>query len=235
MQMQSGWAFLTSEEMGAADRFCIESVGIGVPVLMENAGRAVAELARELPHGLDGKEVCVLVGKGNNGGDGLVAARHLHNWGARVSIVPGFDGPGLGGDPARELSILERMGIRCSEPGRELDGDDLIVDALLGYNSKGDPRGPMAEIISRADESGVPILAVDVPSGLDSTTGEVNAPCIRATDTVSFGFPKVGFLNPQARRFVGRLHVADISFPESLYVERGIKGAFAKGPIVRVW
>ncbi len=218
MKSQEGLAYLTAEEMADVDRQTIEDFGLDVLSLMENAGLAVARLAREMLGGsTEGKLVCCLVGKGNNGGDGLVAARHLSNWGAKVSVVLGGDRSELREVPGRQLASVERMKIPVRGPEWDLRGAALLVDALLGYGSKGNPRGPLAGLIRRANDSGIPILAVDIPSGLDATKGEPGQPCIAAKATVTFGFLKTGFLNPTGRKLSGDVYLADISIPASIY------------------
>jgi NAD(P)H-hydrate epimerase len=237
LKTEGGLAYLTAEEMAEADRASIEEFGVDVLSLMENAGLGVAKLARTMLGGaVRGRRISFLVGKGNNGGDGLVAARNLHNWGAEVSVVLGGAKGGVRDIPARQLGAVERMGVAIDGPEGKFSGAELLVDALLGYGSHGDPREPVAGLIRRANASGIPILAVDIPSGLDATGGEPADPCIRAKATVTFGLPKTGFLNPDARGFVGELYVADISMPQEVYrrfsQRRGIFGA---DTLVRVW
>jgi NAD(P)H-hydrate epimerase len=222
--------------MAELDRFVTEEFGIDVLVLMENAGVAVANLAREMLGGsVVGKRIVCLSGKGNNGGDGLVAARHLHNWGASMVVVLAEGRGGLRDAPARQLAVLDKMGLDVAGPERDFTESKLLVDALLGYGARGDPRGPVAGVIRRANESGVPILAVDLPSGLDATSGKPNNPCIKARATVTFGLPKTGFLNPEARTYVGNLYVADISFPAGAYRRYSQKVVFQKGALARIW
>jgi hydroxyethylthiazole kinase-like uncharacterized protein yjeF len=237
LKTRRGMVYVTVEEMAEFDRAAIEDFGIDEVVLMENAGLATASLARELLGGtVAGRKIAFLIGKGNNGGDGLVAARHLHNWGARTELLIAGERADLRDLPAKQLAILERMGVRPSGPDARLGGADLIVDALLGYNLKGNPREPLAAMIRRANSPKVPILAVDIPSGLDATTGEPGDPCIVADETLTLGLPKVGFLAPRAKGFVGSLYLADISFPRRLYADYSQKpGLFSDGPLVKIW
>ncbi len=237
MRSEGGLVYLTAEEMAEADRVTVEEFGIDVLSLMENAGLRVAELARRMLGGtVSDRSVCCLVGRGNNGGDGLVAARHLHNWGARVSVAVGGEKAELRDVPAKQLAILEKMGIPIGGPGRDFGSVELLVDALLGYGSRGDPREPLAGLIRRANGSGIPILAADVPSGLDATTGEPGEPCIFAKATITFGLAKTGFLNPKGRRLVGELYLADISLPVQVYHRYSPRGGvFGKETLVRIW
>jgi NAD(P)H-hydrate epimerase len=236
LKTEGGFVYLTAKEMAEADQSAIEDYGMDVLSLMENAGSAVATLARKMLAGeVRDAKVCCLVGKGNNGGDGLVAARRLRNWGAAVEVVLAGDRGELKEVPGKQLAMVERMGIPVQGPKEGLGKQDLVVDALLGYSSKGDPRGGVAELIRRAKGSQAPILAVDIPSGLDATTGEPGEPCISAQTTVTFGFPKTGFLNPSSRSLVGELYLADISLPNQIYRERSQKlGFFEKSTLIRI-
>ena len=228
--------YLTAEEMADADRVTIEEFGIDVLSLMENAGLGVANLARRMLGGdVSGRNICCLVGKGNNGGDGLVAARDLRNWGGRVTVVLGGERGELRDVPARQLAIADKMGIPIGGPRGDFGGAELLVDALLGYGSRGNPREPVAGLIRRANGSGIAILAVDIPSGFDATTGEVGEPCIAARATVTFGLPKTGFLNPRGRELVGELYLADISLPSQIYGKYSqAPGVFGKDTLLRV-
>ncbi len=236
LKLEGRLVYLTAEEMAEADRISIEEYGIDVLSLMENAGLGAARVAlRMLGGDVAGRRVCFLVGKGNNGGDGLVAARHLHNWGASVSVLLGGEREEVRDVPARQLAIVERMGIGVGGPDSDFHAE-LLVDALLGYGSHGNPREPIAGLIRRADASGVRILAVDIPSGLDATTGKAYNPCVRAAATVTFGLPKTGFLVPEARELVGELYLADISMPVEVYGRYSQdKPPFGKDMLTRIW
>jgi NAD(P)H-hydrate epimerase len=236
LKTEGGLVYLTAQEMADADKVAIEHYGIDVLSLMENAGLGAAKLAQRMLAGdVAGKKVCCLVGKGNNGGDGLVAARNLHDWGSEVSVVLGGERAEFRDVPAKQLEIVEKLGIGTDGPEGDFRGAELLVDALLGYGSRGNPREPLAGLIRRANASKIPILAVDIPSGLDSTTGEPGNPCIMARATVTFGLPKTGFLNPRAREFVGDLYLADISMPREIYERYSQHLIFAKDTLVELW
>ena len=236
MKTQGGLAFLTAEEMAEADRVAIEDFRVDVLSLMENAGVAVAGVARNMLRGdVAEKGVCCLVGKGNNGGDGLVAARHLHNWGAKVRVVLAGEKSELRDVPAKQFEIVERMGIPVGGVKEDFGGAELLVDALLGYSSRGNPREPIAGLIRRANASKIHTLAVDVPSGLDATTGVPGEPCVVANATVTLGLPKTGFLNPAAAIFVGELYLADIAMPMEVYLRYAQQQVgFGKAAVVRI-
>jgi NAD(P)H-hydrate epimerase len=237
LKTEGGLVYLTAEELAEADRVAIQEFGMDVLLLMENAGAAVARLARKMLGGsVAGKRITCLVGKGNNGGDGLVAARHLHNWGADVSIVLPGPASDLVEIPSKQLGIVRKMGVDVDDKATKMPNTELCVDALLGYGSSGNPREPMARLIRSANDSKMPILAVDLPSGLDATHGEPGEPCIMARSTVTFGFAKAGFLNPKARSFLGELYLADVSIPSGVYRKYGqTSNYFEKDIIVKLW
>jgi len=224
LRLEGGIAYLTADEMALADSSVSESFGIDVATLMEKAGWATATMARQMMVGSSDWKVACLVGKGNNGGDGLVAARYLSDWGIKVKAVLGADRAELRDLPAQQLKAAVEKGVELAGADGALPGAALIVDALLGYSSRGDPREPVAGLIHRANGSGVPILAVDLPSGLDASSGEPGSPCITARGTVTFGFPKSGFLNPRAAAYLGRLYLADITVPDQVYRRHGMDG-----------
>lgn len=184
--------------------------------MMENAGRNLAELARRFLGGrVMDRRMVVLCGSGNNGGGGMVAARHLHNWGTRVAVSLVGTPDDLKEIPAHQWEILQKMKLTHTNP--DLEAADLILDALIGYGITGNPRPSVADWIERANTSNTPILALDAPSGLNTTTGIPSSPCIRADATLTLALPKTGLLTPEARSFVGDLYLADIGVPPELY------------------
>lgn len=214
---------LTTLQMAEVDRLMIETYNILLIQMMENAGRDLAEQARRMLDGrLTDRRIVVLCGAGNNGGGGMVAARHLHNRGATVQAKLAGDATRLTNVPAHQWRILNVMGLAL-ETDPDLAQADLIIDALIGYGLSGNPRGAVAEWIERANASGHPILALDTPSGLDATTGQPGSPCIRAMATLTLALPKTGLRTPQARPFVGDLFLADIGVPPELYRQLGIE------------
>jgi NAD(P)H-hydrate epimerase len=214
--------------MREVDRSAMEQYGLGLIQMMENAGLHLAELAidRFRPSAVE-----VLCGVGGNGGGGMVAARHLANRGVRVHVSIAEVPDRLGQVSRHQFSILQRMGV---DVDREPTGSGLVLDALLGYSLRGDPRGGAAALIRWANGQGIPVCSLDVPSGLDATTGEVGDPCIRATATLTLALPKTGL---EARTdLVGELYLADISIPSALYAGMGIRvpPIFAQGSILRL-
>jgi NAD(P)H-hydrate epimerase len=237
MRLVEGLPYVTADEMRRIDEAAIGDYGIDVLSLMENAGRVTAVLARRLLGGtVAQRRVACLTGKGNNGGDGLVASRHLRNWGADVTVFLSVPKEGLGDIAARQLNSIEAMGIPVLGRGADMSGFDILLDALLGYNARGSPRENVAALIRSANVTGTPILAIDIPSGLDPTTGEPGEPCIVAKATLALGFPKTGFLSAASRKWLGELYVGDVSIPRSIYVDIAqASSLFKDDQIVRIW
>jgi NAD(P)H-hydrate epimerase len=203
------------------DRAMIEDFRIELIQMMENAGRNLAHLARTRFLGGDPREkrVIALAGSGGNGGGALVAARRLHNWGASVTVGLAQSASSMTGVPAHQLDILEQMGVTIVET-RSLAGfapADVVLDGLIGYSLKGAPQGAAAELIQWANSQSAPILALDVPSGVDATTGTVFDPAILATATMTLALPKKGLDGAAMASHVGELYLADISVPPGLY------------------
>lgn len=225
---------LTTEQMIEVDRLMIDDFGIELIQMMENAGRNLAELtARMLGAPLSGRSVCVLCGRGNNGGGGMVAARHLHNRGADVHVIR------LAGElkdiPAKQWNILENIGLR-NEPYFELSDTDILVDALIGYGLQGDPRPEIAVWIEKINAAKKPVLALDAPSGLDTTSGTTGRPTVRADATMTLALPKVGLMSESARPYVRDIYLADISVPPELYRKMGldVEDIFEKDTIIKI-
>lgn len=209
----------TAEQMRSLDQRAISEYGMPSLLLMENAGRAVAERAAARLAATGGRRVTVLCGSGNNGGDGFVVARHLHNRGYAVECLLAAERERSKGEAKANLELAERFGLRLSGEIPERLSGDLIIDALLGTGFTGEPRDTVARLIGLANDSGIPILAVDLPSGLNADTGRASGLVIRAVETVTFGLPKVGLVSSPGRELAGEITVADISLPRALLDE----------------
>ena len=236
MKERAGVVYVTAEEMRKIDDVTIQEFHVDVLMLMENAGRATATLAKQmLRETTFGKHVGCLVGGGNNGGDGMVAARHLANWGADVNVIVGTTRDRMKDVPLGQLQVLEKMGIPIFSTDYNLRDYDLLIDGLIGYGLEGNPHDKVAMIIKDANASGRQILALDLPSGMNATTGEVYDPCIKAAATLTLALPKTGFLAPNASPLVGDLFLADISIPRSVYQRFGQHSMlFRKQPMVKI-
>jgi NAD(P)H-hydrate epimerase len=234
---------LTTAQMIEVDRAMIEDYHIDLMQMMENAGRNLAHLARDrfLQGDPRGQKVVILAGTGGNGGGALVCARRLHNYGANVRVFVTRPNEDFTAVPAQQLDIVRRLGIPVVLAD-ELDQDGetavLIIDGLIGYSLQGSPRGSAAHLINWANRQAAPTLALDAPSGLDTTTGTVYEPAIRATATMTLALPKAGLLTDQAAPNVGELYLADISVPPALYAGPALQLAvgpiFAANDIVRI-
>ncbi len=213
--------YLTTDQMIEVDRAMMEDYRIDLVRMMENAGRNLAHLARDRFLGGDprGHRIVVLAGTGGNGGGALVAARRLHNYGAIVSVFVTKPDDEFTPVPGQQLDLLRRMGLTIgSADGVESVGTlDAILDGVIGYSLQGAPRGEAGTLIRWANEQAAPVLSLDAPSGVDTTTGTVYDPAIRATVTMTLALPKEGLRAPGVEDHVGELYLADISVPPALY------------------
>jgi len=180
---------ISTDQMREVDRLMMEVYGIQLIQMMENAGRNLAFLARQnfLDNDPLGKKVLVLAGTGGNGGGGLVAARRLHTWGAQVHVFTTKKAAAYKDVPGHQIKILQRMALPVIYAGdvTELQEVDLILDSIIGYSLQGPPIGLAAELIRKANNTGSPILSLDVPSGIDSSSGEAFDPHIQASATLT--------------------------------------------------
>jgi ADP-dependent NAD(P)H-hydrate dehydratase / NAD(P)H-hydrate epimerase len=211
---------LTPAESAALDRASADH-GVGVDVLMENAGRAVATIVAELAGGTYGRRIAVVCGKGNNGGDGLVAARHLERWGGRATVVLLAAPEALRGVAAVNLRRFADAGGRIRPYAaegleRELARADFAVDAIFGTGFRGRPEGDAAAAIRSLNRSAAGVVAVDVPSGVDAETGRVQGEAVRAEATVTFGAHKPGVVFHPGASQAGEVRVVDIGFDPDL-------------------
>ncbi len=218
--------YLTRQQSRDIDRRSLEEFHIPGIVLMENASRAVADAASEELIALTTRPtgtILIFCGPGNNGGDGLAAARHLHNRGNVVSIALAADPVKYQGDALINWRIVQamRLPILDAAPAAiERFKADLLIDALFGTGLTRPPREPFPALVAAIASTGIPVLSIDLPSGLDCDTGEPLGPTVRAMRTVTFCAEKAGFANPSSRRFTGRVTVGDIGCPRELIDER---------------
>jgi NAD(P)H-hydrate epimerase len=213
---------LNREATREVDRRAVADYGMLSVVLMENAGRGVADMLCQW--GARGP-VAICCGKGNNGGDGFVLARHLDLRGVEANVLLWAEPHDLTGDAAVNFAILEKSGLPIEIFGQQhdanrleklLNGAEWIVDALLGTGASGEPRPPFGEVIDGLNAASAPKLAIDLPSGLDCDTGEAAAHTVHARHTCTFVALKPGFLVPGAAAYTGQIHVLDIGVPRHL-------------------
>jgi NAD(P)H-hydrate epimerase len=208
---------LTRAQVREIDRRCIEEYHIPGIVLMENAARAAAALALRLMNDHATSTAAILCGGGNNGGDGLAIARHLHNAGMTVRIHLATDPARYSGDALTNWRIVEAMNlsVEAAHPQTiKRIASALIVDAIFGTGLSSPARDPFPEIVGAIKTTGCPVLAIDVPSGLDCDTGRPMGHCVQAHSTITFVAEKVGF--PNARQYLGDTFVGDIGCPREL-------------------
>ena len=218
---------LSRAQAREVDRLAAERFAVPVGWLMEAAGWQVARHCRERAY--------VVCGRGNNGGDGLAAARHLHRWG-RLAGIACTDPDGLAGPAAEQAMALRALGVEIDREPRPRDAR-AVVDALLGTGLSRPAEGRMAEWIAAVNAAGRRVVAVDVPSGLDADTGAAPGACVRAHVTVTFGLPKPGLLAGDGPAHAGEVWVADIGVPFEAYAAIGVQvppGLFAAHDLIRL-
>lgn len=212
---------LSRRQVREFDRLAMEQWGVPGVVLMENAGRGATDAIENLLGGVSDKRIAVISGVGNNGGDGFVIARHLHLRGANVKVLVVGDSAKMTADASTNFAILKPLEIDVHHlTGEEipnlsetLRGFDLIVDALGGTGISGPLRGDLAIAVAQINAAGKPIVAIDIPTGLDCDTGVAHEPTIKAKLTVTFAARKIGFDGPVASDYTGKVIVADIGVP----------------------
>lgn len=212
---------MSRDEVRAFDAWAINTLGIAGVVLMENAGRSCAELIADKLKGATEPKVCIFCGTGNNGGDGYVIARHLLNRGIKVVVIVCGDRNKIKGDAKINLDILEQMGrpVELLNPAAQdiasrveslVSDADIIVDALFGTGLRGQLNDRYRQLIEIINACNSPVLAVDIPSGLDCDSGEPLGTAICAAWTVTFVAVKKGFLSAKATQYTGEIFVASI-------------------------
>jgi NAD(P)H-hydrate epimerase len=211
---------VTEEQMREIDRIVVEDFGLGILQMMENAGRNLALTAMEMVSGRK-PAITILAGSGGNGGGGICCARHLYNRGYQINLLLTKEPKILRGSAKTQLNILTSAGFQPSHNtlAEELiQAADLVIDALIGYSLNGAPRGQIAEFIRLTNLRAKKTLSLDIPSGIDSTTGETPGVYVKADRTLTLALPKPGLHNPSA----GDIYLADIGIPPEIYRSLGI-------------
>jgi len=224
---------VTAEQMREVDRIAVQEFGLDILQMMENAGRNLAENVLDMLYEARG-EVTVLAGAGGNGGGGLCCARHLHNRGFKVWVVLDRDPSMLREAAANQLYILQAAGLQPADPTKASElmrRSQIVVDALIGYSLRGAPRGKAAELIDLCNQHAARVLSLDVPSGLDATTGATPGLVVRPERTLTLALPKTGLTNVE-----GELCLADIGIPPEVYHRLGLsfEPLFEKGYWIRL-
>lgn len=223
---------VTVAEMKNIEKAAIEEYGIPGIVLMENAGVEVVRQIESILGNLYNKKISVFAGTGNNGGDGYVVARHLHNQGAKVKVFLIGSKANVQGDALTNLQIITHMGIDILEVANQHDWDkvkiamtftDCLVDALLGTGFTGQLRDNMTQVVECINKMNKVIISIDVPTGVDGDTGQIQGVAVKASHTITFALPKQGLLLYPGASYVGELYVADIGIPKLLLQDRSIQ------------
>ncbi len=217
---------LSRDQIREVDRRAIDHYGIPGIVLMENASRGLFKSAERMLAKAGGSRVVIIAGTGNNAGDGFAVARHLHNAGYLPIIVIVGQESRIAADARTNLEIIKRMGLclkllsqdqrGLAELADELPRAELVIDAIFGTGWSGQVRGFYKDVIEQINASSIPVLAVDIPSGLDCDTGQPLGLAVRAQTTVTFVARKIGFDAPGADAYTGKVIVADIGAPIEL-------------------
>ena len=224
----------TNEEMRRLDSLTIEKYGIPGEILMEHAGRWVALVAHNILKDIDGKSAVVISGRGNNGGDGFVCARYLKKFfNYDVGVILVGEPEALKGDALLNFNRLAEVGIECKKFDGHLPDGDIYIDAILGTGISGAPRGDIADAIREVERhrlNGIPIVSVDIPSGVDGNNGSVKGVSVSADATVTFAFPKIGQILQPGRSKTGELFVVDIGIDSRAEAEVPITAEVATLP-----
>ncbi|MFO8143728.1 MAG: NAD(P)H-hydrate epimerase, partial [Dehalococcoidales bacterium] len=214
---------LTANQMRQADQDC-SNIGLPPEQLMENAGLAIAREVNSILEGVKGKSIVVLTGPGNNGGDGLVASRHLHDWGAKVSVFlfsdRSTDDPNLKLARERNIEFIDATREAALDKLKELlPSASGVIDAIFGIGKIRSFQGVLKralDTINQAKRPSLRVIAVDIPSGLNADTGAIDPSCLYADNTITMAFPKTGLLKYPGMERTGRITVADIGIPQYL-------------------
>lgn len=226
---------LSRDQVRRVDRYAMDVLGVSGLVLMENAGRNAAEAIEAFLGNLTDKKIAIVAGSGNNGGDGFVIARHLAMRGACVAtfLVAPREKIRSGGDSAVNFSILEKLGYsvrpladqgRVASLAEQLNPFDVVIDAVGGTGIQGSLRGELPLAVEQINLAGKPVVAVDIPTGLDCDTGQPNGPTVRAKLTITMHARKKGFDHPASRSYTGEVRVVDIGIPLGMTAEDSPQG-----------
>jgi NAD(P)H-hydrate epimerase len=210
---------VTEEQMREVDRIAVEDFNLGILQMMENAGRNLAIHVMEMRQDTDG-DITILAGPGGNGGGGLCCARHLHNRGIPVHILLSKDVQLLRGSVKAQLDILLQVGLRpvvSTKVEEAIKRSAVVVDALIGYSLNGPPRNRIAELIDLCNQYASQVISLDLPSGMDATSGKIYGRAIESDRILTLALPKIGL-----QRSSADLYLADIGIPPEVYTQLGV-------------
>jgi len=232
---------VTSRQMREIDRKAIEENNISGFTLMENAGLRIFQSLKNIYPDLRLKKIIIFSGSGNNGGDGFVVSRHLHDYGAKVKVFLLAPFNKFKGEAGEKLNIINKMGVELTEADaikleeikEAIQNSDLIIDAMLGTGLQGIVTGLKAKIIDLVNTAGKEVVAIDVPSGLNTDSGKIEGPCIKANHTITLALPKIGLLLFPGASHAGKVTVEDIGIPAHLLKNIKIKTNIITEEIVK--
>jgi len=232
---------VTSQQIREIDRKAIEENNLSGLILMENAGLRIFQSLKNIYPDLRLKKTIIFTGSGNNGGDGFVVARHLYNYGVKVKVFLLAPFNKIKGEAEENLNIITKMRVeliktettKLEEIQRAIQNSDLIIDAILGTGLQGKVTGLKAKIIDLINIANKEVVAIDVPSGLDTDTGKIEGPCIKAAHTVTLALPKIGLLIFPGASYAGKVTVEDIGIPSYLLKNNKIKTNMVTKEIVK--
>ncbi len=225
--------YVNGKTLKKIDEKAESEYGISLLQLMEVAGARMAGFLRERYAPIAQKEILIICGKGNNGGDGLVCARVLHNWGAKVSVLLAFPEEAYEGVVKQNLESCHKLGIECAEQIEEPE-PSLIVDCLFGFGFKGELKKDHELLIKWMNAQHAKIMSCDLPSGMESIEFKGESLTVQADSTLTFTIPKEVFASKEARERAGEIYILDIGIPKPLYYEMGVeKSLFGKKSWVR--
>jgi len=233
---------VTIDEIKTIEQRAMQEYEIPSILLMENAGNEVAHQIETIMGTLHNKKISIFAGKGNNGGDGYVVARHLHNRGAKVKVFLIGSESIVTGDALTNLQIISHMGIDVIEVVNDGDWDkvkiamnftDCVVDALVGTGFRDQLIGTMAQVVGSINNTKKMVIAIDIPSGVDADTGQVSGIAVKAQHTITFSLPKQGLLLYPGASYAGNVMVADIGIPKALLIDEKIKQNMITSVIVK--
>jgi len=234
---------VTKAQIRELDEIMMEEIGIGIKIMMENDGRALAEVTKNTLEEFHGTSVLVVAGKGHNGGGGLVAARHLDSWDVNVKVIMSRSQSDLKQVTEDHYMIVKRAGIEIIEYSEDtryvkelIDSSSVIVDSLLGYSVEGSAHGNEADLIEMINDSKKYIVSNDMPSGMHPDTFYPDTPIVRADRTMTIALPKIVFRDKYAQEFLGKLSLCDITVPDKVYDDLDIQVPvlFNDGYLVKV-
>jgi len=232
---------VTAEQMDEIEHATLYQYGLQMIQLVENAGRGLARVCRFVLGGrVLNKKIIVLASGGKSSAGGLAAARNLHDWGASLSVALVVPEDSLKRSALIQFNIIRSMDISIKGINSLnlafLKKFDLIIDALFGHELKSAPAADFAHVISLANKAKRPIVSLDMPSGINATTGKIYNPCVKARSTVALALPKTGLFKAEVAEYVGELWLADIGVPPEVYAKIGLDGAnpFIEDDLIRI-